>query len=245
MTGGPGKEHRSNKRPPTVRTWERSKETPRVLPLPRLLLNALHFDWAMHVPPEYPESEWLARKNPETNLITIKPKIESHVVGQFSQVPLPFCSPLRRPFSKVSCFVSMCVSSDSSFMNVTQEPPFGLPLPATSGLNACPSGQSFCLFYWGTVDIQLYNSGSQFLSYIPFIKQMLKLYNKQLGLFYRKTGPFQSAFPLHSQITVAFLRKQAPLTVKARYSGSSPLRYRSYNVGCQMWSSKPLFHGRS
>ena len=102
-TGGPGKEHRSNKRPPTVRTWERSKETPRVLPLPRLLLNALHFDWAMHVPPEYPESEWLARKNPETNLITIKPKIESHVVGQFSQVPLPFCSPLRRPFSKVSC----------------------------------------------------------------------------------------------------------------------------------------------
>ena len=63
---------------------------------------------------------------------------------------------------------------------------------------------------------------------------MLKLYNKQLGLFYRKTCPFQSVSALRSQITVAFLRKQAPLTVKARYCGSSPLRYRSYNVGCQM-----------
>ena len=77
--------------------------------------------------------------------------------------------PLTLPFStqealrnKVSCFVSVYVSSDNSFLNVTQEPPFGPPLPATSVSNACPSGQSFCLFYWGTVDTQVYNSGSQF-----------------------------------------------------------------------------------
>ena len=36
-----------------------------------------------------PESEWLARDNPETNPITIKPKAESHVAEQSSWVPLP------------------------------------------------------------------------------------------------------------------------------------------------------------
>ena len=88
MRGGPGKEHRSNKPPPTGRIWERSKEMPRILSLSRLLLNALHLGWAMRVPPGIP---WvrMARNNPETNPITIKPKIASHVAEQFSQVPLP------------------------------------------------------------------------------------------------------------------------------------------------------------
>ena len=35
-------------------------------------------------------------------------------------------------------------------------------------LNACPSGQSFCLFYWGTVDTQVNNSGSQFFFFLLF-----------------------------------------------------------------------------
>ena len=36
-----------------------------------------------------PESEWLARDNPETNPITITPKNASHVAEQSSWVPLP------------------------------------------------------------------------------------------------------------------------------------------------------------
>ena len=46
------------------------------------------------------ESEKLAKDNLETNPITIKPKIGSHVTGQFSWLPLPYCSPLGHPFPK-------------------------------------------------------------------------------------------------------------------------------------------------
>ena len=44
------------------------------------------------------ESKWLARDNPETNPVTIKPKTASHVAEQF-WVPLPCCSPPVHPFS--------------------------------------------------------------------------------------------------------------------------------------------------
>ena len=74
------------------------------------------------------ESEWLAKDNPETNPITIKPKTVSHkprgravLLGSLTlllstQVPFP---------NKISCFVSTCVSSDNSFPSVRQEPSFG------------------------------------------------------------------------------------------------------------------------
>ena len=44
------------------------------------------------------ESEWLAKDNPETNPITIKPETASHVTELFFWVPLPYCSPPRCPF---------------------------------------------------------------------------------------------------------------------------------------------------
>ena len=34
----------------------------------------------------------------KANIITIKPEAASHVAEQFSWVPLPSCSPLKRPF---------------------------------------------------------------------------------------------------------------------------------------------------
>ena len=70
------------------------------------------------------ESEWLAKDNPETNPITIKPETVSHVAQQFSCLPLPYCSPPGYP-NKISCFVGTCVSSDNSFPSVRQAPPFG------------------------------------------------------------------------------------------------------------------------
>ena len=54
-----------------------------------------------------PEPEKLARNIPEANPIIIKPKTASHVAGQFSWVPLPWAA----LYSKVSCYVSICVSS--------------------------------------------------------------------------------------------------------------------------------------
>ena len=43
-------------------------------------------------------SEWLAKDNPETNPVTIRPKTASHMAELFSWVPLPYCSPLGCPF---------------------------------------------------------------------------------------------------------------------------------------------------
>ena len=57
--------------------------------------------------------------NPETNPITIKPEIASHEAKQLSWVPSPYCSPPGCPFPITS--LPLCVSSDSSFLNVRQE----------------------------------------------------------------------------------------------------------------------------
>ena len=91
-----------------------------------------------------PEPEWLAKDNPETNPVTIKPKTESHLAEQFSWVPLP-CSyphPHARisPTDKVSCFVSMCVSLDNTFVSVRQEStlkPWRVPLPTELETASC------------------------------------------------------------------------------------------------------------
>ena len=126
-TGGPGKEHRANKLPPTRRIREGQKErggtSPHVLPTsqnpcrwyPSWLRNKLGIR-------KGPESEWLARDNLETNTIAIKPEAASHAAELFSWVPLPCSSPLERLFPVVSCFVSTYVFSDSSFLSVKEEP---------------------------------------------------------------------------------------------------------------------------
>ena len=66
--------------------------------------NPSHWDpsWLSNVCPtrKDPESEWLDKHNLETNPMTIKPKIVSHLAEQSSWVPLASCSPPRRPFPK-------------------------------------------------------------------------------------------------------------------------------------------------
>ena len=97
-TGAPGKERGTNKLPLTGRIRERSKAEKRCLSicptnLPEFFL--LHPSWLSNAcdTKKDPESEQLAKDNPETNLITIKPETASHVAEQFSWVLLPYCSP--------------------------------------------------------------------------------------------------------------------------------------------------------
>ena len=131
MTGGPGKEHRTNNPPrtppPTRRVQERSKggttcSTTSQNP------SLWHPSWLNKVctTRKDSESEWLAKDNPETNPITIKPETASHVAELFSWVPLPYCSPPRCPFPIKSLALSACVSLDNSFLSVRQEPSFSL-----------------------------------------------------------------------------------------------------------------------
>ena len=126
-TGGPGKEHGTNKPPPTGRVRERLKGD---TTCPTTSQNPSHWhpSWLNKActTRKDSESEWSAKDNPETNPITIKPETVSHAAEQFSWVPLPYCSPPRCPFpNKISCFVSTCVSLDNSFPSVRQEPSFG------------------------------------------------------------------------------------------------------------------------
>ena len=68
------------------------------------------------------ESEWLAKDNPETNPITIKPMWQE----QFSWVPLTYCSPPGCPFPVKSLALSAHVSPRTiHFPSVRQEPSFG------------------------------------------------------------------------------------------------------------------------
>ena len=86
-------------------------ETPHVQPPPRILLSGIHLGWTRRAPPGRTlESEWLAKDNPETNPITIKPETASHAAEQFSWVPLPCCSPPGCPFPIKSLALSAHVS---------------------------------------------------------------------------------------------------------------------------------------
>ena len=108
MTGGPGKEHGTNKPPSTGRVQQRSKgdttcpttsQNPRWHPS---RVNKVCITW------KDSESGWLVKDNPETNPITIKP--ESHVAELFSWVPLAYCSPSRVSFPNKSLASSALVS---------------------------------------------------------------------------------------------------------------------------------------
>ena len=105
MAGGPSKEHKTNKPPRTGRVQEGSKgdtQNP----------SLWHPSWLNKActTRKDSESEWLAKVNPETNLITIKPEAASHVAELFSWVPLLYCSPPRCPFPIKSLALSAHVS---------------------------------------------------------------------------------------------------------------------------------------
>ena len=130
MMGGPGKEHGTNKLPPTRRIWERSKgdASPYVLPISQ---NPPHWNpsWLSNVctTRKDPESEWLARDNPETNPITIKPKTASHMAEQYSWVLLPSCFPPGCPFPIKSLALSAHVSPQTIHFRVLDKSPLSGP----------------------------------------------------------------------------------------------------------------------
>ena len=110
-TGGPGKEHRANKPPPTERVQERSKGDT-TCPTTSQNPSLWHPPWLNKVctTRKDSESEWLAKDNPEINPTTIKPETASHVAELFSWVPLPYCSPPGCPFPIKSLALSARVS---------------------------------------------------------------------------------------------------------------------------------------
>ena len=76
-TGGPGKEHGANKPSPTERVRERSKGDTTCLTTSQNP-SLQHPSWMNKActTRKDSESEWLAKDNPETNPITIKPDFE-------------------------------------------------------------------------------------------------------------------------------------------------------------------------
>ena len=103
------------------------KETPHLRPPPRILLSDMHFDWTRHAPPGRTlVLEWLAKDNPETDPITIKPCDCKPCDRAVLLGPLTLLLSARAPFpNKSTRFVSICVSSDNSFLSVRQEPSLG------------------------------------------------------------------------------------------------------------------------
>ena len=125
MTGRPGKEHRTNKPPPTRRVQERSKSDttcPTISQNPSLWHP---FGWKKHAPPGRTliQNDWLKTTgklipspwNPEAASHMATVLLVSLTLLLSARVPLP---------NKISCYVSTCVSLDNSFPSARQEPSF-------------------------------------------------------------------------------------------------------------------------
>ena len=129
MTGGPVKEHRTNKQPPTGRVRERSKED---TACPTASQNPFrwHPSWLNKActTRKNSESEWLAKDNPETNPISIKPKTAS----QFCRAVLPgsltlLLSPPGCSFPIKSLTLSAHVSPQTIHFRVLDKSPVSGP----------------------------------------------------------------------------------------------------------------------
>ena len=127
-TGGPGKEHGTNKPPPTRRIRERSKGVT-TCPTTSLNPSLRHSCWRNKActTRSDSESEWMAKDNPETNPITINPETVSHVAELFSWVPLPYCSSPRCPFPIKSLALSAHMSPWTSHFWVLDKSPVSGP----------------------------------------------------------------------------------------------------------------------
>ena len=123
-TGGPGKEHGTNKPPPTGRVQERSKGDT-TYPTTSQNPSLWHPSWLNKActTGKDSESEWLAKDTPETNPITIRPKTASHMAELFSWVPLPYSSPPGWPFPIKSLALSAHVSSQTVHFRVLDKSP--------------------------------------------------------------------------------------------------------------------------
>ena len=136
MTGGPGKEHGTNEPPLTGRIRERSKGD---ITCPTTSQNPprWHRCWLSNTcaTRKGPESEWLARDDPETNPIATKPETASHVAEQSTWVPLPSSSLPRRLFPIKSLALSACVSPWTSHFWALYKSPFQV----SRGVSSCNS----------------------------------------------------------------------------------------------------------
>ena len=65
----------------------------------------------------------MAKGNPETNPITVKPETVSHVEERFSRVPLPYCSPPGCPFPVKSLALSAHLSPWTIHFRVLDKSP--------------------------------------------------------------------------------------------------------------------------
>ena len=119
-------------------------ETPHVWPPPRILLSGIRLGWTRCAPPERTESEWLAKDNPETNPITIKPETASHVAELFFWVPLPYCSSPRCPFPIKSLALSADLSPRTIHFRVLDKSPVSGP---GRGPPSCNNSASKILSY--------------------------------------------------------------------------------------------------
>ena len=134
ITGGPGKEQETNKPPPTRKVWERSKGDTTYPPTSQNP-SLWHPSWLNKActTRKNSESEQLAKDNPETKPITIKPETASHVAQLFSWVPLPFSSPPGCPFPIKSLALSADVSPRTIHFRVLTRAQFraleGVPFP--------------------------------------------------------------------------------------------------------------------
>ena len=139
-TEGPGKEHGSNKPPSTRRVLERSNGDT-TCPTTSQNPSLWHPSWRNKACTTRKDSEpeGLAKDNPETNPITIKPQTASHVTELFSWVPLPCCSPPGCPFpikSLVCQHMRLLGQSISECWTRAQFQALeGVPLPATLPVN--------------------------------------------------------------------------------------------------------------
>ena len=127
-TGGPGKEQGTNKPPPTRRVRERS-EGDTTCPTSSQNPSLWHPSWLNKActTRKDSESEWLAKDNPETNPVTIKPKTASHETQLFSWVPLPYCSLPGCPFPIKSPALSADVSPRTIHFWVLDKSPVSGP----------------------------------------------------------------------------------------------------------------------
>ena len=144
MTGGPGKEHGTNKQPPTRRVQERSKGDTTCLTTSQNP-SLWHPSWLNNVctTRKDSESEWLARDNLETNPITMKPKTARHVAEQCSWVLFPYCSQPRHPFPIKSLALSEHVSPQTTHFLLLDKSPVSGP---GRGPPSCHTMSGVCVF---------------------------------------------------------------------------------------------------
>ena len=137
-TGGPGKEKGTNKPPPTRRVQKRSKGETTCLTTSQNP-SLWHPSWLNKActPRKDSESERLAKDNPETDPITIKPKTASHEAELFSWVPLPYCSPTGCPVPIKSLALSADVFPRTIHFRVLGKSPVSGP---GRGPLSCNSG---------------------------------------------------------------------------------------------------------